>query len=376
MKRNIFCVAVIVTCVIGMEVRGENETEAGRNGVEAKAGGGYVISGQCGNGCSWSLYTSSGLLNVKGTYMMGMGWKQYKDYIKSVTISDGMTFVADFAFEGCKNIVGVKLGRSIRTIGTHAFEGCKRLTSINIPNSVNSIGNYAFKDCGALQVIDVNCANNIGDSGMCVSCSRVFKGCKSLKWISVAEGNSVYSSYDGIMYDRKEEVLLYCPEGKEYGYYYPDSIKTIEYEAFKDCKSIKWVVIPETVSKIESSAFSGCSKLSEVCYLGESDAGRSSSGVFSGCESLRKVYVSDKYKDKEFCGKDIEKGGLCGGGRSSSSSGGRMSSSSSESKSSSSGKSSKSKSYSSSTITSNGIKKSLNEMMIIIMGIIIITMTL
>ena len=65
-------------------------------------------------------------------------------------------------------------------------------------------------------------------------------------------------------------------------------LKSIGREAFKDCKSIEKIVIPEGVTTIHMHAFSGCSALKSIVIprtLGTFYSNR----VFAGCSSLKQI---------------------------------------------------------------------------------------
>jgi hypothetical protein len=60
-----------------------------------------------------------------------------------VTISDGITTIAGYAFNGVKISEGVKFGNTVTSIGGYAFQNCG-LTSLILPESLKTIGASAF----------------------------------------------------------------------------------------------------------------------------------------------------------------------------------------------------------------------------------------
>jgi hypothetical protein len=62
----------------------------------------------------------------------------------SISIKQGTTSIADFAFDECKNLSSVTIPDSVKTIGEGAFANCTSLKSVYIPSSVTKIGAVAF----------------------------------------------------------------------------------------------------------------------------------------------------------------------------------------------------------------------------------------
>ena len=65
-------------------------------------------------------------------------------FVKSVSISEGITNVRDCAIYNCPNLESATIPDSVTDIGSRAFYNCKRLLRVTIPSSVTSIGNDAF----------------------------------------------------------------------------------------------------------------------------------------------------------------------------------------------------------------------------------------
>ena len=82
--------------------------------------------------------------------------------LRSVTLHEGVTAIAKYAFEDCVNLSSIKLPSQLKFIGEQAFSGCKSLYSINIPKYISEIGNRAFEYCYNLAEV-YNCSDYIKD---------------------------------------------------------------------------------------------------------------------------------------------------------------------------------------------------------------------
>ena len=76
--------------------------------------------------------------------------------------------------------------------------------------------------------------------------------------------NSVYSSVDGVLFNKNQTTLIQCPGGKAGSYTIPNSVTSIGDCAFVDCTSLTSVTIPNSVTSIGDEAFSGCTSLTNV----------------------------------------------------------------------------------------------------------------
>ena len=126
-------------------------------------------------------------------------------------------------------------GTAVTSIGDHAFLDCPRLKSVTIPKSVTSIGDGAF--------------------GICAN----------LASINVAEGNSKYSSEDGVLFDKNKMTLIRYPAGNaDIEYTIPNSVTSIGWGAFRVCTSLASVTIPNSMTSINEYAFYDCTSLASV----------------------------------------------------------------------------------------------------------------
>ena len=116
------------------------------------------IVGNFGNDFCWAFYERTGELTISGKGDMpnqttaSRPWDAYKDEIKSVVFSDGITAVGSYAFDGYGAITSVTLPDGLVTVGTAAFRNCSSLTEIDLPDSVTTIKSAAFSNCSLKSV--------------------------------------------------------------------------------------------------------------------------------------------------------------------------------------------------------------------------------
>ena len=138
----------------------------------------------------------------------------------SYTIPNSVTSIGDYAFSCCTSLTSVTIPDSVTSIGDGAFDSCTSLTSVTIPNSVTSIGDGAFAYCTSLTSVTIpNSVTSIGGGA--------FACCTSLTAITVDALNSVYSSVDGVLFNKSQTTLIQCPGGKAGSYTIPNSVTSI-----------------------------------------------------------------------------------------------------------------------------------------------------
>ena len=200
--------------------------------------------------------------------------------LTSVTIPNSVTSIGNNAFQSCSKISSLTIGTGVLSIGSNAFRSCTKLTSVTIPNSVTSIGNNAFYSCSGLTSVTIGTGvATIGNSAFdgCVKLTSVtipssvtsigntvFSGCTLLQSISVEDGNTSYSSQDGILYNYNKTTLICCPMAKTGSVTIPNSVTTIANAAFRFCSGLTSVTIPNGVTSIGSNAFQKCTGLTSV----------------------------------------------------------------------------------------------------------------
>lgn len=94
-------------------------------------------------------------------------------------IPDGVTHIAEYAFEGCTELTDIFVPESITSIDQEAFAGCESLRWIALPEALESINAFAFADCNKMTNIDLpDSLTYIGNNA--------FDGCAALLTVSFA----------------------------------------------------------------------------------------------------------------------------------------------------------------------------------------------
>lgn len=201
------------------------------------------------------------------------------DYIRNLTISEGIQFIDEWA----------------------AIHG-SNIRNIKIPSTVTSIGNFAFMG-------------------------------RNIKKFEVSSKNKYYSSDKaGCLYDKKKTKFIACPMGKtgklkiagkvrsiEKGAFYcteglstvilpkklkqikagtfvrsglkkillPDTLKLIGINAFVDCDNLTSVTIPKNVTNIERGAFMCCRNLKKLKFAKGSKLKKIGDYAFAGNWSMK-----------------------------------------------------------------------------------------
>ncbi|MBR2347346.1 MAG: leucine-rich repeat protein, partial [Clostridia bacterium] len=80
---------------------------------------------------------------------------EYTGNETTVVIPEGVTDIADGAFEGNRLITSVELPSTLKSIGERAFKGCSALNNVLFPTGLVYIGPNAFEDCDSLESIEI-----------------------------------------------------------------------------------------------------------------------------------------------------------------------------------------------------------------------------
>ena len=146
----------------------------------------------------------------------------------------GLTSIPSNSFKNCTALEEITLPSTIKEIAYGAFTGCSSLKTMEIPASVTTIGNGPFTNCS------------------------------SLEKFTVAEGNTRFSTIDGVLFNAAKTTLVAYPGGREGVYRVPDKVTDISQYAFCGAHLMPEVYLPKTLKALPEGAFDKCTSLEYI----------------------------------------------------------------------------------------------------------------
>ena len=205
--------------------------------------------------CAFSLCSSLKSINIPNS-VTEIGWGAFANCnnLTNVTISASISNISRSTFFRCSSLKNVIIPNSVTSIDECAFSLCSSLSSITIPDSITKIEWSAFYGCISLTSI------TIPDSVTTIG-ANAFAGCSSLKSF-----NGKFASSDGRCLIKDRELIAFAPEGLT-SYTIPNSVTKIEHSTFSGCHHLTSITIPHSVTWIGGRAFNGCSSLTSIICL-------------------------------------------------------------------------------------------------------------
>lgn len=229
--------------------------------------------------------------------------------LDAVILPEGLITLGSDAFWGCSMLRSVTLPTTLKTIEKYTFAECPRLLSLTLPEGITTLRECAFGFCSALasvtlpstlEVIDEEAFGYAGITEIHFPAAlrelhaNAFYACASLETVTIDPANSVYEVIDGALYRKSDHQLILYPLAKKSSTLtLPDGVTVIHANTFDQNQALQSVVIPATVTKIESNAFFGCSQLKTVTFAAGSALTEIGEGAFSHCTSLESIVIPD-----------------------------------------------------------------------------------
>ena len=272
-----------------------------------------------------------------------------------IEVREGTTYIVNYAFEECKNLVEITIPNTVTRINGYAFYKCKGLKEIVIPDSVSVIENSVFRECTSLTKVTLPSNLDIISDSLFMGCTLLkefnipetvtringsaFYKCHSIESIYISENvtniqgsaltsiggakvvispdNQYYTAEDDIVYNKEKTKIIACLSTLE-KIVIPSTVTEISNGAFGYNSTTKRIIIPNSVTKIGNGAFSNCTALESIIipdsvieygsnmFLNSTAIKRiklpSSIRIigdldFAGCESLKYVKLPDELNE-------------------------------------------------------------------------------
>ena len=256
----------------------------------------------------WTAYYYDSNGNYQsGEYFEHAAFVTYDPSIDPYSVQVIDTYEGDLAIPEKVTYQGVEY--TVTGVSRYAFMRNKSLTSVQLPSSVKLIENYSFRECTSLTSVTM--------PGVVYISATPFSGCnlktiqfpKTLKSlnkdffsnspeltsITVEEGNEVYCSEDGVMYNKAKTEIIGYPVKKGGIYKIPSTITTVSANSFPSNVDIDELIIPATVTKLDNNAF-GYSPQIKKLTIEDSDkeltigAGANNTGLTDEKGNYREIY--------------------------------------------------------------------------------------
>ena len=224
---------------------------------------------------------------------VGYGAFGYCESLASATLSNGLKKLGDYMFYECIGLKTVVLGKNTETISNRAFFNCKKLDTVKFSDNLINVEEYAFSGCYALksivlpdsvQTIDDSAfrdsplatpnipknLKSIGDEAFRKSTfTRVDipAGLADIGWQAfgrnvdayyVDENNPVYVMIDGIVWNADEAVIIGCGNSQCKEAYIIGYAERVDPYAFSNCTNLKEIYFLGDVPSFRDSCFNNC----------------------------------------------------------------------------------------------------------------------
>lgn len=205
-----------------------------------------IITGPCGENCTFSYDKSTYTLTISGTGVLdyssvyNMCWNYGIYGYKNLIIDEGITEITDQCFYPCSSLTHVELPDSLMYLSSAAFT-YSAIKEINIPKNVTPVrydynGNLYYEEW--------------------------FSSCDKLEKITVDEENPYLLAENGTLYSKDKKVLFKVPQATAGKFSVPNGVEIISRSAFEGCQ-VSEIDLPTSLIEIQDYAF-GCEKLTQL----------------------------------------------------------------------------------------------------------------
>ena len=228
--------------------------------------------------------------------------------VKTVKLSDNVTSIGERAFYSCSLLETINWPSQLKTIGKQAFYYARKLQNLDFSGTqLESIGNSAFYqpyeartlafpdtlqsiDSKAFAYLNYNKTAYVTEVNIPASVTSLAKDAfylaSGLKNIVVDANNPVYASSNGVVMLKDTGDIYIWPQGNETTEFtLPATMTEIPDKMFQNNTSLKKVIVPASVTKVGSYAFSS-SRIEEIYFEDSANGLTVGTFAFYNCPNL------------------------------------------------------------------------------------------
>lgn len=244
-----------------------------------------------------------------------------------VDLPDSVVEIAEFAFTRT-SVESFVAPACLKAIREKAFFRCIDLENVVLNDGLEEIGNEAFAST-ALTALELPRTTQTIGRKLCDDTAVTYSGkgatftvAKDALYLSLDEQGALYSTLDGVktfvqIVEPKAEKLIIQEGTKVIGLgagvrntcieaiKLPEGLQTIKREAFKGCRNLYWVEMPDSVTRIEDEAFLDTALQqfhmpANLTYFGMMAIVTYGAHHIGHAPTLREVEVPDSLSDRYF----------------------------------------------------------------------------
>ena len=295
---------------------------------------------------NWSISQCPALKSItipNSVYEVGQSVLMDNTALTSVTIGTGLSELTKYMFIRCSALTEVYVPNNVTTIGFSVFRDCTKLKKVTLGTGMKTIESQAFENTTALKTVICRATtppsvtsstfsgSNQSDAGLYVPYLSIDTYKNTNYWRGFSFVTSTYDFYSGGLYYSKRSsntvAVTYRDENKDNytgyvtipssvsyggttytvttigstafkgtndgghltGVSIPNTVTTIESDAFWLQMNLTSVTIPSSVTTIDNYAFCWCSSLTSITIPNSvTSLGKN---VFSQCKKLASVTI-------------------------------------------------------------------------------------
>lgn len=244
----------------------------------------------------------------------------YDTGISEAVVPSTVQSLGESVFSHCPNLKSVTIMDGVPLISKNMFNSCSSLTSIVLPESVKKVDEAAFDECTSLRKIIIESSDCKFADDLCSDYTGVICGKNNSTAQIFASEKNLPFVYDGYYLEPEDTVYteasvkvspgtmdfhVFSDHAELYSCYreakgdieIPENIEgvpvtLIDTYAFKECKDVTSITVPDTVNEIRPDAFFYCESLEKinipesVVFIG--------SEAFYGCSALKDIPLHNR----------------------------------------------------------------------------------